>query len=120
MIDGRIQNDENTKFILISGTHGAQDGRSVFSDWGLLEKFFYRQDMHASARLQAGTLNGLGPLRTKFKLIDLAKFHRNESGLVDAIKNAKLQNGQNRIVLAFCHSNSGRGDVWDILTRHNL
>ena len=38
MIDGRIQNDENTKFILISGTHGAQDGRSVFSDWGLLEK----------------------------------------------------------------------------------
>ena len=120
MIDGRILNNDSTKFIIITGGHGAEDGRSVLSDWGLADNLFYRQDVNASANLQAGTLNGLGPLRTKFELIDLANYHRNERGLVAAIRSAKLQNGQNRIVLAFCHSNSGYGDVWDVLTRHNL
>ena len=125
MLDGRILNDESTKFIIITGGHGAEDGRSVFSDWRLLDQFFYRQDMHASDRLRDGTLNftsqfRLGPLRAKFQLINLARFHRDEFGLVRAIKNAKLNGGQNHIVLAFCHSNSGSGDVWDVLTRHNL
>ena len=125
MLNQEIQNDESTKFIIITGSHGAEDGRSVFSDWNLQDHFFYRQDMHASDRLRDATLNftshfRLGPLRTKFELIDLANFHRNEYGLVRAIKNAKLSGGRNHIVLAFCHSNSGRGDVWDVLTRNNL
>ena len=119
-LDGRIVNDENTKFIIITGGHGEEDGRSLFSDWDLLERAFYKQDVYASKGLQAGTLNGLGPLRTKFELINLAKFHRDESGLVDAIKNAKLQNGENRIVLAFCHANAPGGDVKRVLKDNYL
>ena len=120
MMDGRILNDSSTKFIIITGGHGSADGRSVLSELGFAAKSFYRVDSYVVQKLQAGTLNGLGPNNAQFDLIDLAKFHQNESGLVAAIQNAKLQNGNNRIVLAFCHSNSGVGDVWDVLTRNNL
>ena len=125
MLDGRIMNDSNTKFIIITGGHGAEDGRSVFSDWRLLDQFFYTQDSNVSSRLQDGTLNftshfRLGPLRAKFELINLARFHQNETGLARAIQNAKLQFGQNHIVLAHCHSNSGSGDVLNLLVRNNL
>ena len=122
MLDDRIRNDENTKFILISGTHGAEDGRSALTgtDPRFVENLFYRQDVNTIDRLQTGTLNGLGPLRTKFQVINLADFRGNESGLVDAIKNAKLQNGENRIVLAFCHANAPDGDVKRVLKDNYL
>ena len=126
MLDGRIQNDENTKFILISGTHGAEDGRSALTgtEPGFVENLFYRQDVKVSVRLQDGTLNhalnGLGPLRTKFQVIDLADFRGNESGLVAAVESAKLKNGQNRIVLAFCHANAPCGDVKRVLKDNNM
>lgn len=70
--------------------------------------------------VQEGTLNGLGPLRSRIEVINLADYTGNERGLVDAIRNAQVERGENRIILAWCHSNSRTGDVMDILTRHNL
>ena len=70
--------------------------------------------------VQEGTLNGLGPLRAPIEVINLANYTGNESGLVNAIRDAQAEGGENRIILAWCHSNSKTGDVMDILTKHNL
>ena len=70
--------------------------------------------------VQEGTLNGLGPLRAPIEVINLANYTGNDGGLVNAIRNAQVDGGENRIILAWCHSNSETGDVMDILTRNNI
>ena len=70
--------------------------------------------------IQEGTLNGLDPLQARIEVINLANYTGNEMGLVNAINNVKSECGENRIILAWCHSNSENGDVMDILRRHNL
>ena len=70
--------------------------------------------------IQEGTLNGLDPLQARIDVINLANYTGNERGLVNAIRDAQSECGENRIILAWCHSNSENGDVMDILRRHNL
>ena len=60
ILDERIVNDDSTRFILITGGHGAEDGTSAFTDPNFVDRIFFRQDLNVARRLQ-GSLTELDP-----------------------------------------------------------
>ena len=72
ILDGRIPDDDSTRFILITGSHGTEGGTSAFTNPDLVERVFFRQDMNVARRLQ-GSLSEVDPkiklLKVKLKCV---------------------------------------------------
>ena len=72
ILDERIQNDGSTRFILITGGHGAEDGTSAFTDPDFVDRVFFRQDLNVARRLQ-GSLGESDPEMRLFTVINMKR-----------------------------------------------
>ena len=100
---GLIRNRATAKILILSGTHGSEDGRSVLTDLKLTERTFYVRDCNAIGFSAKDVILSINEPRQKksmksamandpnldqmtFQVLNLANYHQNEDKLIEDIK----------------------------------